>query len=106
MTAVNLRFQFVLAAVAVCAVAGQTTAEPVNFDRDIRSILSDNCFKCHGPDGAERKADLRLDTRAGAIAKNGDCQAIVPGKSAESALYQRITSQDADERMPPVDSGK
>jgi hypothetical protein len=79
----------------------------INFDRDIRPILSNNCFKCHGPDHKQRKAGLRLDRRDGALAelKSGD-RAIVPGKREKSALVARITAADPQERMPPLSSGK
>src|SRR5205814_9869498 len=79
----------------------------INFDRDIRPILSNNCFKCHGPDHKQRKAGLRLDSREGALAelKSGN-RAIVPGKREESALVARITAGDPQERMPPPSSGK
>src|SRR5213592_1509979 len=73
----------------------------VDFGRDIRPILSDRCFACHGPDEQARKAKLRLDVRAEAIKK-----AIVPGDAAKSPLFQRITSQDEDEVMPPPESKK
>ncbi|QDV51971.1 PSD1 and planctomycete cytochrome C domain-containing protein [Gimesia fumaroli] len=72
-----------------------------DFSRDIRPILSNNCFFCHGPDEKHREADLRLDTRAGAFES-----AIVPGNLKESALIERILSTDADVQMPPADSGK
>src|SRR6187200_1128926 len=73
----------------------------VDFSRDIRPILSDRCFTCHGPDEQARKAKLRLDVRAEAIKK-----AIVPGDAAKSPLIQRITSPDEDEVMPPPESKK
>lgn len=72
----------------------------VDFARDIRPILSDHCFKCHGPDAKTRKAELRLDTKQGALA--GESKTIVPGHSSRSELIRRITSADADERMPPA----
>jgi hypothetical protein len=86
-------------------------AEGVNFDRDIRKILSDNCFKCHGPDEKERKggkkgARLRLDTSEGAQMDLGGKQAIVPGHPEKSEVVKRITSTDQDEKMPPPESGK
>ena len=85
-------------------------AEPsktVQFNRDIRPILSENCYKCHGPDPKARKAELRLDTRAGAIAEiEKGKAAIVPGKAAASELVRRITAKDVDEKMPPAKSGK
>jgi hypothetical protein len=82
-------------------------AERINFDRDIRPILSNNCFKCHGPDPKQRKAGLRLDSRQGMLAKlkSGD-RAVVPGKTKDSALVARITAADPEERMPPPSSGK
>jgi mono/diheme cytochrome c family protein len=82
-------------------------AEPpgVEFNRDIRPVLSDNCFQCHGPDRARRKADLRLDTEAGAFADLGGRRALVPGKPEESELYRRITAATETERMPPAKSG-
>jgi len=79
----------------------------VNFAREIRPILSDNCFTCHGPDDQKRKASLRLDTREGAFGKlKGGSLAIVPGKPDESELIFRIESDDPDLRMPPQKSGK
>jgi hypothetical protein len=72
------------------------------FNRDIRPILSDKCFKCHGPDSMARKADLRLDRRDEAI-KAG---VIVPGKPEDSPLIERIFSDDPQEMMPPPNSGK
>ncbi len=77
----------------------------VNFNRDIRPILSNLCYHCHGPDKTKREADLRFDTRAGLFAKKTDHQVVVPGKPANSELYRRITTRDADQRMPPADSG-
>jgi hypothetical protein len=84
-------------------------AEPertVLFNRDIRPILSDNCYLCHGPAKATRKADLRFDTEEGAFADLGGYRAIVPGKVKDSHLWQRITSADLAKRMPPPKSGR
>ncbi len=76
----------------------------VDFSRDIRPILSNTCFACHGPDEAQRQAGLRLDTPEGAVLKlESGSTAIVPGKLDASAVYQRITSKDPDLRMPPPD---
>ncbi len=76
-------------------------AAPVDFTTQIRPILSDNCFACHGPDPETVKAELRLDLRARAL-KGGETRpAIVPGKPAESLLLERITAHDADDLMPP-----
>src|SRR5438093_2148863 len=79
----------------------------VDYNRDIRPILSENCYACHGPDQNKRKAGLRLDIRTNAISelKSGDF-AIVPGKPSESKLVERITNKDEDERMPPIKTGK
>ena len=75
----------------------------VNFDREIRPILSDNCFSCHGPDASKRFANLRFDTADGGALANG---VIVPGKSAESRLFQRITSTVPAKHMPPAHTGR
>ncbi len=98
-----------VAIAAVLAAAARTAiaAGPVNFRRDIRPILSDNCYTCHGQDEQHRKAGLRLDTKEGAIEalKSGKA-AIIPGKSGESALFNRVSATDESDRMPPADSGK
>ena len=78
----------------------------VDFARDIRPLLSDNCFACHGPDAKQRKADLRLDTREGALAYIDGTSAVVPGKPSESELIRRVTTDDEDDLMLPPDSGK
>jgi hypothetical protein len=92
----------VMAAAACCWAASGAAATPVSFNRDIRPILSDNCFSCHGPDSSHRQADLRLDTRDDAVAAG----AIVPGKPAESTLVSRINSDDSGALMPPPESHK
>jgi len=76
--------------------------EKVQFNRDVRPILSDNCFLCHGPDANHRKGKLRLDLRDEALKK----EAFVPGKPDESALIQRILTSSEDDLMPPRDSHK
>ncbi len=81
-------------------------AEPVEFGRDIRPLLADRCFACHGPDEDARETDLRLDTREGAIADLGDYQAITPGNPRTSEMIRRIMSNDPDEMMPPPSSNK
>ena len=75
----------------------------LSFDRDIRPILSENCFACHGFDANAREADLRLDTSQGAIEEGG---AIVPGDPMASLLVERILSTNHDEMMPPPESGR
>lgn len=78
----------------------------MSFNRDIRPILSDNCFYCHGFDPKNRKADLRLDTPDGATAEHDGSRAIVPGDPAHSELWARINSDDKDEVMPPPKAHK
>ncbi len=81
--------------------------KPVDFDRDIRPIFSENCYPCHGPDENKRKAGLRFDRKEGAFVKlKSGTFAIVPGNLEQSALVQRITTTNADDRMPPLDSTK
>ena len=80
--------------------------EGLSFDRDIRPILSDNCFHCHGPDAKKRKAKLRLDTKEGILADLGGYAPVKPGDPAKSELFARISSSDPDERMPPHDSNR
>ncbi|MEO2090547.1 MAG: PSD1 and planctomycete cytochrome C domain-containing protein, partial [Gemmataceae bacterium] len=72
----------------------------VDFNRDVRPILSNNCFACHGPDEKERKGKLRLDTQVGAL------KALTPGKPDDSELIARVTSADTDMLMPPPKTGK
>ncbi|MEO8496073.1 MAG: DUF1549 domain-containing protein, partial [Planctomycetota bacterium] len=94
----------VLAAVLTSGVHGAEPAamDKIEFNRDVRPILSDNCFYCHGPDKAQRQADLRLDRRDEAIA----VKAIVPGNVEASELVSRILTNDADQQMPPPDARK
>lgn len=92
----------VLALLAVsCGLCGAAPPDEVRFNRDVRPILSNNCFYCHGPDPKHREADLRLDTSEGAMST-----AIVPGRPDKSPLIERITSHDDDTRMPPPASKK
>jgi hypothetical protein len=79
--------------------------EPVEFNRDVRPILSDHCFACHGPDATNRQGDLRLDREEDAFARR-ERPVIVRGKSADSELYRRITAADPAERMPPEEAHK
>jgi hypothetical protein len=94
---------FTLSLVSVCP-AVEVDAVEVDFDRQIRTILSDNCFHCHGPDAATREADLRLDTAEGAFADLGGYAAFVPHDVESSEGLRRVLSDDADEIMPPPDS--
>src|SRR5438128_10789390 len=85
---------------AVSVVAAGTNQ--IQFNRDVRPILSENCFVCHGHDKNQRKAKLRLDVREVAIERG----AIVPGKPAESKLVEHIFATDPDEIMPPPKTRK
>ena len=76
------------------------------FDRDILPILAENCFACHGPDAANRQADLRLDTAEGATADRDGARAIVPGNPQASELITRVHSTDTAVVMPPPESNK
>ena len=106
-----LRWQFpgrvsclaILLLLSVCE-EGLSAAGPgeVRFNRDVRPILSDHCFSCHGPDANHREADLRLDVREAAVAS----RAIVPNQPTESELIARILSDDPEKRMPPESAHK
>jgi mono/diheme cytochrome c family protein len=98
-------FPAILAAVAGAVQADDPDAGRVEFNRQIRPILADRCFRCHGPDGTQRKADLRLDTPAGALADGGGRRAVAPGNPDESELIARVASGEDSERMPPPEAG-
>jgi hypothetical protein len=83
----------------------QTWAAELEFNRDIRPILSDKCYHCHGPDAVAKKIPLRLDSEQAAKADLGGRRAIVAGHPEQSAMVQRITSDNKALRMPPVYSG-
>ena len=83
---------------------GASSAEEIRFNRDIRPILSENCFLCHGQDPEHRGGDLRLDVREDALAPRDDGAAIVPGNAEASAIIRRIRSTDPDLVMPPPDA--
>lgn len=100
----RLAFVFSVALVGTTARAADS---PIDFNRDIRPILSNRCLKCHGPDEKERQAGLRLDARDGAVAKlESGKVAVVAGKPDDSELIRRITSNNPDDRMPPAGHGK
>src|SRR5580700_7181527 len=97
-----MRIAFPVSLVAVMFLAlsrANPQAAVVEFNRDVRPILSDTCFQCHGPDKAKRKAKLHFDTEEGARA------VIVAGKPGESELIRRITAADPEKRMPPPATG-
>lgn len=94
-----------LVSLTAVALFPMATAGDLEFNRDVRPILSENCFHCHGQDPAHREADLRLDTKEGlhGLSENGE-PIIIPGKPEESLLWDRITSNSPDLVMPPPDS--
>ena len=94
------------AAVTAGFLVSTSANEEIDFNRQIRPILSDNCFACHGPDEHDRKADLRLDTFEGATADNGGVKAVDVTNPAASELLARIFTDDRDEIMPPPKSHK
>ncbi len=95
---------FFLTAIAATILSGSAPAgpAPVEFNRDIRPLLSDNCFFCHGPDKNKRKAGLRLDLRDAALKK----EAFVPGKPDDSEIIKRILTKDSSDVMPPPETHK
>lgn len=97
-----MRFSFL---VPFCISLSAVEAE-ISFNEDIRPLLSNRCFHCHGPDEEDRKGKLRLDTREGAIKEKNGFAAIVPGDVDESELIYRIISDDEDEVMPPPGKGE
>jgi hypothetical protein len=106
----DMRYRFLL---LCCLLAGLCSSRAeIDFNRQIRPILSNNCLRCHGPDQDERKGGskalggLRLDTFAGATLDHQGTRAVVPGKPEASELLARVMSSDPDERMPPPDAGK
>src|SRR5262245_64167674 len=104
MTTLSRTFRLLAACalVAAGAPAAQAEGARLEYNRDIRPILAENCFACHGPDSAARQAKLRLDQRDVAVEKD----AIVPGKPDESGMVERVLSEDADFIMPPPKSHK
>jgi hypothetical protein len=91
----------ILAALLGWSIGGSVAAAEIDFNRDVRPILSNNCFKCHGPDEKTREADLRLDDPSAAIPRG-----VVPGKPEESPAIERILTTDPDAIMPPPTSNK
>ena len=105
------KIDLALAALVVWFLPATVTGEPttlperVDYNFDIKPILSDRCYVCHGPDRGQRKADLRLDSRPAATGeRDGEGRAIVPGDPAASILLDRIRATDPAERMPPPEA--
>ncbi|MCB1210133.1 MAG: DUF1549 domain-containing protein, partial [Verrucomicrobiales bacterium] len=95
-----------LLSIVVLTSVSRGAVEKLSFNRDIRPILSENCFACHGFDAKKREADLRLDVPEGAFATKDGVTPIVPGNPEKSAVWQRIITTDADDLMPPEKSHK
>src|SRR5712664_590396 len=104
---IGFGMSMVAATVLAASKDKSTATSTIEFNRDIRTILSDNCFACHGPDENKRKAKLRFDRKEDAFkgGKSGEL-AIVPGDPSKSEMIHRINSKDEDEKMPPPKSGK
>src|SRR5579871_1098825 len=100
----HFRSVLVFACLLGMARAEEMLPPTIQFNRDIRPILSDTCYKCHGPDKAKRKANLRFDFESSAKAKYDDHFVIVPGQPAQSELMRRIATDDPEKHMPPPDS--
>lgn len=99
----------VAAALLLLLVGSRSSADQIDFNSHIRPILAENCYRCHGPDAAQRKGGtdgMRLDVAEGALADLGGYAAIVPGKPDESEMIRRVTSDDEDEAMPPAEVGR
>ncbi|MEI6713219.1 MAG: PSD1 and planctomycete cytochrome C domain-containing protein [Verrucomicrobiota bacterium] len=90
----------------VLATPATLPSENIGFNKHIRPILSGSCFYCHGPDEKNRKGELRLDTREGALAEHDGVRSVVPGKPDESELIKRLLTHDKDEVMPPPSAKK
>ena len=95
-----------IAAANVRAAEDVERARVVHYDRDVRPILADRCFTCHGADASKRAAKLRLDEEEDAHADRGGYAVIVPGKPEESELWRRVHATDRDEHMPPASANK
>jgi hypothetical protein len=102
-----LFFIYVASAIEITAVHADESVSKLRFNQNIRPILSNACFRCHGFDAKTREADLRLDTSEGALARrDGNKAAILPGKLDESLVWERINSTDPDVMMPPPSSNR
>ncbi len=99
-----MRLLYVVIGTVACLASDTLCADEVDFSRDIRPILSDKCFKCHGPDANTREAELRLDTREALFDQRDTVASFVPGKPGQSEAIRRINTDDEDEKMPPPDA--
>src|SRR5688572_8451565 len=96
----------ILLGAALPAASAEPAPAEIQFNRDVRPILSDKCFACHGFDPKTRKGNLRLDTLEGATAEHEGSRAVVPGDVAKSSLWARVNHADKDEVMPPPETNK
>ncbi len=96
--------KFLLIAAVLLTNSDRNRAQEISFNRDIRPILSDRCFHCHGPDAQNQVSDFRLDTRENALQDLGGYAGVVPGDLQNSELHLRIRSDDEGDQMPPADS--
>lgn len=102
----SLRGAVLFTSLLAATVAHAAEPAPLNYDRDVRPILSEKCFLCHGQDSKKRMAGLRLDSFEGATADRGGRAAVTPGKPEASLLYRRITAAHPAQRMPPPASNR
>jgi len=100
------KFPVLLSAALGLSATGDAADAPLSFNRDVRPILADACFHCHGPDAGTRKADLRLDTEQSFFGEGGNDPVVIPGKPEASPLYDRLITDNPDDIMPPPDSHK
>lgn len=103
---IRLSAVIVLALAAISSAADAPVPEKIEYNRDVRPILSDNCFFCHGPDKNKREADLRLDDGSGFTGSGNHPAVVTPKSPDKSDLWKRIVATDPSEKMPPADSGK
>lgn len=102
----QLLMPLLAAGLCLSVAAQQKSAGTVDFQKEIRPLLSENCFQCHGPDSTTRMAGLRLDQKDAALEQRKKGAAIVPGKPEDSLIYQRLTAEKPGLRMPPASSHK
>ncbi|MBI3666641.1 MAG: DUF1553 domain-containing protein [Acidobacteria bacterium] len=104
--AISLTAVWLLVPGPAASAPAETNGKSADFNRDIRPILSDTCFTCHGPDEKQRMANLRLDMKEGLFEERKGYRIIVPGDASSSKLYQKISAADKALRMPPIASGR
>src|SRR5438128_5912025 len=103
---ISMWVALILAALGSAGISSAAGTPRLDYGRDVRPILSENCFHCHGQDSKKRMADLRLDSFEGAVADRGGRRALAPGKPEASLIFQRITAENKAVRMPPLSSNR